>query len=64
MPAAANFICAESPVPPALINAALAPRRIRVRDCASFGLPGAIRVAVRTREENRRLLEGLEACSA
>lgn len=63
MPAAANFICAESPVPPAHVNAALASRRIRVRDCASFGLPGAIRVAVRTREENRRLLEGLEACS-
>jgi threonine-phosphate decarboxylase len=64
MPASANFVCASSPVPVDGLVAGLARRRIRVRDCASFGLPEAIRVAVRTRDENRRLLEGLEACLA
>jgi threonine-phosphate decarboxylase len=64
MPASANFICAESPKPVERLCDGLALRRIRVRDCASFGLHGTIRVAVRTRDENRRLLEGLEACSA
>lgn len=64
MPAAANFICAASPVPVDVLARALDHHRIRVRDCASFGLPGSIRVAVRTRDENRRLLEGLEACLA
>ncbi len=64
MPAAANFICAESPVPVPALSTALAARHIRIRDCASFGMPGHIRVAVRTRDENRRLLEGLEACLA
>ncbi|HOT94766.1 MAG TPA: histidinol-phosphate transaminase [Methanoregulaceae archaeon] len=64
MPAAANFICAASPVPVPALSAALATRQIRIRDCASFGLPGHIRVAVRTRDENRRLLEELGACLA
>ena len=64
MPASANFICAGSPVPVAGLVAGLARHRIRVRDCASFGLPGAVRVAVRTRDENRRLLEALERCLA
>ena len=64
MPAAANFICAESPAPVPALTSALAARRIRIRDCASFGMPGHIRVAVRTRDENRQLLEGLEACLA
>jgi threonine-phosphate decarboxylase len=62
MPASANFVCARSPVPVNALGAGLARRRIRVRDCASFGLPEAVRIAVRTRDENRRLLEGLEAC--
>ncbi len=62
LPAAANFVCATSPVPVPALCDALAGHRIRVRDCASFGLPGHIRVAVRTRDENRQLLEGIEAC--
>lgn len=35
--------------------------RILVRSCASFGLPAYIRVATRREEENRRLLEALNA---
>ena len=62
MPASANFVCARSPVPVDVLGAGLARHRIRVRDCASFGLPDAVRIAVRTRDENRRLLEGLEEC--
>ena len=37
---------------------------LRVRDCASFGLPGHIRVAARTPAENAELIRALEAvCS-
>lgn len=37
---------------------------IRVRDCASFGLPGHLRVAARTPPENNALVAALEAaCS-
>ncbi|NLX49808.1 MAG: histidinol-phosphate aminotransferase family protein [Methanospirillum sp.] len=64
LPAAANFVCARSPVPVGALFDRLARQRIRVRDCASFGLPGFVRIAVRTRDENRRLLEVLETCSA
>lgn len=34
-------------------------RRILVRDCSSFGLPGYVRVGVKNGEENRRLVECL-----
>jgi histidinol-phosphate aminotransferase len=43
-------------------HAALLERRILVRDCTSFGLPQHIRIAARTRIENRRLLDALVAC--
>ena len=37
---------------------------IRVRDCASFGLPGHVRVAARTPADNNELVKALEAaCS-
>ena len=34
--------------------------RVIVRDCASFGLPRHVRLAVRAREDNERLAEALE----
>ncbi len=38
----------------------LLPRGIVVRDCASFGLPGHVRVATRRREENSRLIHEIQ----
>ena len=40
----------------------LAVQGILVRDCTSFGLSSCIRIAVRTREENRILIEALGVC--
>jgi threonine-phosphate decarboxylase len=37
-------------------------RGVFIRDCTSFGLPGSVRVAVRTREENEVLVEALKKC--
>ena len=37
--------------------------RILVRDCASFGLPGYVRVGVRSEAENDRLIDCLSAFS-
>jgi histidinol-phosphate/aromatic aminotransferase/cobyric acid decarboxylase-like protein len=34
--------------------------RIQVRNCASFGLPGFIRIAARLPEENERLVEAMK----
>lgn len=62
LPSSANYLLVPLPCTAAAVCAALFDRRILVRDCASFGLPKAIRVAVRTREENRILMEALPAC--
>lgn len=57
----ANFVLVEAgPVAPELI-ACLARRRIAVRDATSFGLPGYLRVAVRSPGEQERLFAGLDA---
>jgi histidinol-phosphate/aromatic aminotransferase/cobyric acid decarboxylase-like protein len=40
---------------------ALLKHGILVRDCASFGLPGYIRISAQTREQNIRLLKALKA---
>ncbi|HMN31605.1 MAG TPA: aminotransferase class I/II-fold pyridoxal phosphate-dependent enzyme, partial [Caldilineaceae bacterium] len=44
----------------AQITAALSTQNIRVRHCASFGLPDRIRIATRTPEQNARLVAALE----
>ena len=45
----------------AMVAASLLKRGIRVRDCASYGLPTRIRVSTQLPEENARLTEALEA---
>lgn len=59
-PAAANYLLLETPRAPALLNGLLS-QGIAVRDCANFrGLgPHFLRVAIRSREENRRLLAAM-----
>jgi threonine-phosphate decarboxylase len=61
-PSSANFLLIECGWDVVPFCTALAKRDILVRDCTSFGLPTFIRVAVRTREENRVLTEALSAC--
>jgi threonine-phosphate decarboxylase len=61
-PSSANFLLVECGWDVASFCTALEHRDILVRDCTSFGLPTCIRVAVRTREENRVLIEALSAC--
>ena len=61
-PSSTNFIlidCGRKVTP---LCERLALMGILVRDCTSFGLPEAIRVAVRTREENERFIEALAIC--
>lgn len=41
------------------VTAALLGRGVRVRDCASYGLPGKVRVSTRTARDNARLLLAL-----
>jgi len=61
-PSAANYLLVECDRYVTSLCRCLARRNILVRDCTSFGLPTCIRVAVRTRDENRILLEALAAC--
>ncbi|MDD2787704.1 histidinol-phosphate transaminase [Methanoculleus sp.] len=61
-PPSANYILLAVPLEAEVLVERLFSRGILVRDCRSFGLPRHIRVAVRTREENRQLIEALEAC--
>ena len=61
-PSAVNFLLFQSPVHASLLKERLLAHGILVRDCASFGLPDHVRIAVRTRDENRTLLEALDAC--
>ena len=63
-PSAANFLLVESAQPSSQVQANLLQHsRILIRDCLSFPELGDryFRVAVRSREENQRLLEGLSA---
>ena len=61
-PPSANYILLQVPMEAEVLVAGLLSRGILVRDCRSFGLLRHIRVAVRTHEENRQLIEALEAC--
>ncbi|WP_292366657.1 MULTISPECIES: pyridoxal phosphate-dependent aminotransferase [unclassified Methanoculleus] len=61
-PPSANYVLIEVPMEAEVLVGRFLSRGILVRDCRSFGLPRHIRVAVRTREENRQLIEAFEAC--
>jgi len=61
-PSQANYILADCGRNISALCEALALQGILVRDCTSFGLPTCIRVAVKTRDENIRLVEALRAC--
>ena len=62
-PPSANFLLARGPEPAHRLQERLGPPGILVRDCRSFeGLtPHHVRLAVRTRAENQRLLEALRS---
>ncbi len=61
-PSLVNYILVECNRDVTRLCECLAERSILVRDCTSFGLPTCIRVAVRTHDENIRLMETLAAC--
>jgi len=61
-PSSVNYILVECYRDVTTICECLESHLILVRNCASFGLPTHIRVAVRTREENLLLVEALAAC--
>lgn len=58
LPSAGNFLLFRAGDSERL-QAFLWKRRILVRDCSSFGLPGYVRVGVKSGDENRRLVECL-----
>ncbi|HWQ67621.1 MAG TPA: histidinol-phosphate transaminase [Methanospirillum sp.] len=60
--ASANYILLNTGRDAEALTQKLMTYNIRVRDCTSFGLPTSIRVAVRTKEENSRILEALKDC--
>jgi histidinol-phosphate/aromatic aminotransferase/cobyric acid decarboxylase-like protein len=55
---AANFVCAEAGDAPAF-TAAMATARVAVRDCASLGLPGWVRLAVPPPAELERVVDAV-----
>lgn len=61
-PSSANFILVDCGKDVGPLCTALLHHDILVRDCSSFGLPHCIRVAVRTRQENKILMEALSSC--
>jgi threonine-phosphate decarboxylase len=61
-PSSVNYILVDCNRDVTPLCTALLRHDILVRNCASFGLPSCIRVAVRTPEENHLLLEALSAC--
>jgi len=61
-PSRANYILADCGRNVAPLCQMLERKGILVRDCTSFGMPSFIRIAIRTRQENRMLVEALTAC--
>jgi len=61
-PSAVNFLLLTFPFDAAPLCTCLLEGGVLVRDCHSFGLPDSIRIAIRTRDENRMLVEVLERC--
>jgi threonine-phosphate decarboxylase len=61
-PSSVNYLLVDCGRDAGLLCTQLEAHNILVRDCASFGLPSFIRVAVRTHEENTLLVEALAAC--
>ena len=63
LPSRANFLLCRFDRPMGAVAEKLKQRRILVRTCASFGLPDCwLRLAVRTEEENLRLIEEIKQC--
>ncbi len=58
----ANYILVRCPYPASVFTDAMLNHGIYVRDCTSFRLPDHIRIAVRTRDENKILMEAMESC--
>lgn len=61
LPSQVNFLLARPPEVPALRARLLARHSVLVRDCASFGLPGFMRLAARPASDRARLLAALRA---
>jgi len=60
----ANFFLIKVNLPAAEAKEKLLRKGILVRDCSSFGLENHIRICIRKRKENLRLLEALEELNA
>lgn len=58
LPSDANFFCARTDTPYPRIAAALRAQGIKLRDCASFGLPGQVRLGVLPPASQQALKEG------
>jgi len=61
-PSSTNYILIDSGRKVTPLCERLASFGVLVRDCTSFSLPESLRVAVRTREENEKLIGALAAC--
>ncbi|MFA4861151.1 histidinol-phosphate transaminase [Methanoregula sp.] len=61
-PSSVNYLLVDCKKDVSTLCGELSGRDVLVRNCTSFGLPTCIRVAVRTRDENRALSEALAAC--
>jgi len=61
-PSSVNYLLADCKRDVSPLCKKLSEMDVLVRDCTSFGLPSCIRVAVRTRDENKILVEALAAC--